>query len=70
MHVFEFILIIVALGTFGTMFQSWLKHQREKPELDSDESDDRIDALEKRVAVLERIATDKGQSLKDEIDNL
>ena len=31
---------------------------------------DRIIALEERVKVLERIATDKGKSLRDEIDNL
>lgn len=31
---------------------------------------DRIDKLEERVKVLERIATDKGRNLADEIDNL
>ncbi|PHZ84859.1 hypothetical protein [Paremcibacter congregatus] len=31
---------------------------------------DRIDQLEERVRVLERIATDKGRSLADEIDQL
>ena len=31
---------------------------------------DRIDQLEERVKVLERIATDKGRNLADEIDDL
>ncbi len=31
---------------------------------------DRIDQLEERVKVLERIATDKGRNLADEIDRL
>lgn len=31
---------------------------------------DRIRALEERVKVLERIATDKGQNLKDQINSL
>ena len=31
---------------------------------------DRIDQLEERIKVLERIATDKGRNLADEINNL
>ena len=74
MHVFEFVIIVVALATFGGMFTKWLSHRekhREKHRSDDTlESDRRIDALEKRVQVLERIVTDKAEKLKDDINNL
>lgn len=70
MQVFEFVIVIVALATLGSMFRGWLKHREKHAKPIAPESDPRIDALEKRVQVLERIVTDKAEKLKDDINNL
>lgn len=70
MHVFEFVIIVVALATLGGMFRGWLSHKEKHAKPIAPESDPRIDALEKRVQVLERIVTDKAEKLKDDINNL
>lgn len=70
MQVFEFVIVIVALATLGSMFKGWLNHKEKHAKPIDPESDPRIDALEKRVQVLERIVTDKAEKLKDDINNL
>lgn len=70
MQVFEFVIIIVALGILAGMFKSWLKHKEKHAKPDTSQSDARIDKLEARVQVLERIITDKAEKLKDDIDSL
>jgi len=70
MHVFEFVLLILIIGTFGSALNRWLKNKNTEKVFDTSKSDERIDALEKRVQVLERIATDKSEQLKEEINNL
>ncbi|PCI64790.1 MAG: hypothetical protein COB37_00420 [Kordiimonadales bacterium] len=68
------IIVIVAI-VFGTgLIKSWLKTRQKEAaththSLDK-EAKEKIAGLEERIQVLERIATDKGARLKDEIDAL
>ncbi|WNC67765.1 hypothetical protein RI845_14710 [Thalassotalea nanhaiensis] len=72
MHIFEFVIIVVVcLGIF-----EFLK-QRQKIQANSQnttkqqsEIDQELTALKQRVATLEKIVTDKGYDLKQEIDDL
>lgn len=72
---------LVLIGTIGTMVNKWIaaKHGYEIDEdgekmvkivKDDPKTLARIDALEKRVRVLERIATDDGARLASEIEAL
>ncbi|RYD46558.1 MAG: hypothetical protein EOP60_18890 [Sphingomonadales bacterium] len=74
-------IIAVSIGLFaviGRLFiRPWLAHQEKKLELQSrlaseaaTRADARNDRLEQRVAVLERILTDRSDRLADEIDRL
>ena len=61
----------------GVLVRPWLRFQERKMELEADlmRSRANLDAarherLEQRVAVLERIITDRGMSLADEIERL
>ncbi len=74
MVVFEMVAIIVTVSVIGGVINNWLKVKaKEKSdnsaELDA-ETTGRINKLEERVRVLERIVTDKSHRLKDEIDAL
>ncbi|KGK00652.1 hypothetical protein [Thalassotalea sp. ND16A] len=72
MHIFEFVIIVmVCVGIF-----QFLK-QRQKIQADSQHTskqqsamDDELAQLKARVAILEKIVTDKGYDLKQEIDDL
>ena len=87
----EFVLGIIALGTVGGMFKTWIsaKHglpihgprgRRYRGRQDSQEVEtlraenarltDRLEASEDRLAVLERIVTDKSYTLANEIEAL
>ncbi|MCK5425891.1 MAG: hypothetical protein KAI89_10980 [Emcibacter sp.] len=79
MHVFEMVVLIVAISVIGGIIMKYL--ERESTDLSEDKLNDmmqgldvshmeKIIALERRVQVLERIATDKGITLASEIDNL
>jgi len=65
---------IVAVVMVAATLQTWLKTRAKEAESKSADLDDqaksKIAELEKRVQVLERIATDKGARLKEEIDAL
>lgn len=67
------VLIVLAVMSAG-VFKHWAKLQQQKLQARGDKADkatqERIDALEERVKVLERIATDKSHRLKEEIDAL
>ncbi|WP_437441267.1 hypothetical protein [Sphingomonas morindae] len=59
------------------MFQSWMRLKRRQLELMSETAAEKAaqyaaktERLEQRVAVLERILTDRSTSLADEIDRL
>jgi len=61
----------------GVVVRPWIKFQQRKLEVEADLARERasVDAarqerLESRVAVLERIVTDRGLGLADEIDRL
>ncbi|GGX49967.1 hypothetical protein [Saccharospirillum salsuginis] len=70
MDVFKFVIIIVLIGTVGGIVKEVLRNKR-KSELKSNQwKDERIEALEERVATLERILTDDKERLKREIDSL
>lgn len=69
---------IPTLAVFGWLaLRSWTKHQRERMRLELDLVRERAavagaqdERLAQRVAVLERIITDRSASLGDEIDRL
>ena len=74
MGVFEMIVLIVLIGTGSGIVMQWLKNKEKKMDVHGGEAGvqtlSRITELEKRVQVLEKIATDKSARLRDEIDNL
>jgi hypothetical protein len=79
--VLAFFFIIVGLpvivGVGGEMFRRWLKHKEKMAEALNAQTAEKAaqyaahtERLEQRVRVLERIATDRGLDLADEIDRL
>ena len=79
--VIVFFLIVVGLpvifGVGGDMFKRWLKHKEKMTEALNHETAEKAaqyaahtERLEQRVRVLERIVTDKGIELSDEIERL
>lgn len=77
--IFGFILLIsiIALGMGGAMHKRDLEFKQRKLELQAGkasgigpEAAQKIEALEQRVRVLERLATDRGQDLALQIENL
>jgi hypothetical protein len=56
----------------ANVIKSYTKHRRKKPEIDTELEDAqaKIDALEDRIRVLERIITENRYDLKKEIDSL
>ena len=72
MGLWEMIVAVVALGVAAQIITAYFK-SKEQGSASSEgisEQISRIDTLEKRIEVLERIATDKRNNLKEEIDNL
>lgn len=74
MSVFTMVVAIVAIGTFGGILREHLRAKRAAEGSAHDEALDdaldRIDELEERVRVLERVITDDGYDLKRQIDSL
>ena len=69
-HVFV-LLIIIIVFSFG-LIKAWMANRNES-RVDSEEADEmlaKIDSLEERIRVLERIITESKIDLKQEIDNL
>ena len=69
-HVFV-LLIIIIVFSFG-LIKAWMANRNEN-RVDSEEGDEmlaKIDSLEERIRVLERIITESKIDLKQEIDNL
>lgn len=67
-----FVLLLVTIVMCANVIQTWLKQKKLKPE-DNEELGDtlaKIDKLEERVKVLERIITENRFDLKHEIDSL
>ena len=79
--VIGFFMVVVGIpvlaGIASDMFKRWLKHKEKMAEALSQSTAEKAaqyaahtERLEQRVRVLERIATDKGIDLADEIERL
>lgn len=69
---FVFVITIVAIVMCANIIQTWLKRQKRTPEKDQEleETLSKIDRLEERIQVLERIITENRFDLRNEIDSL
>ena len=69
---FVFVLCIIAIVMCANVIQVYLKHRYKKPEVDTEfeETLAKVDVLEERIRVLERIITENRFDLKKEIDQL
>lgn len=67
-----FVIIIVAMAMCANIIQTWLKQKRRTPENNQEleETLGKIDQLEERIQVLERIITENRFDLRNEIDSL
>ena len=67
-----FVIIIVAMAMCANIIQTWLKQKRRAPEKNQEleETLGKIDQLEERIQVLERIITENRFDLRNEIDSL
>jgi cell division protein FtsB len=67
-----FVLCIVAIVMCAKVIQTYIKQRRSKPEVDTEleETLAKVDVLEERIRVLERIVTDNRFDLKQEINDL
>lgn len=76
MNPFEMVAIIVVAVMIASVLRAKYSHRRHDPEVDPREQAESIrlreevKALKERIHVLERIATDKENSLAREIDDL
>jgi len=71
-NTFFFVVCIVAIVMIANVIQAYLKHRYKKPEVDTEleEALAKVDVLEERIRVLERIVTENRFDLKEEIDSL
>lgn len=72
MNVFTFVFLTVTVVLCAQLIRSYLEN-RNKRSAASEEADDtllKIDRLEERIEVLERIVTENRYDLKKQIDNL
>jgi hypothetical protein len=69
---FVFVITIVAMAMCANIIQTWLKQKKRAPEKDQEleETLGKIDRLEDRIQVLERIITENRFDLRNEIDSL
>jgi len=67
-----FVIIIVAMAMCANIIRTWLKQKKRAPEKDQEleETLRKIDRLEERIQVLERIITENRFDLRNEIDSL
>lgn len=76
-----FFMIVVGIpviaGVGGDMFKRWLKHKEAMTRALNDQTAEKaaqyaahVERLEQRVRVLERIVTDRGLGVADEIERL
>lgn len=80
MGVFEFVIAVVAIGTIGQIIREKQKakyrHQQDCVFCQNGNSEEtefklnQLDKLEERIKILEKIVTDKGYNLAEEIDRL
>lgn len=67
-----FVLLLVFIVTCGQLVKTWMLQKNDAPETDSELEDTlaKIDRLEERIKVLERIVTENRFDLRKEIDSL
>lgn len=67
-----FVLCIIAIVMCANVIRAYLKHRYKNPEVDTEleETLAKVDVLEERIQVLERIITENRFDLKKEIDQL
>jgi hypothetical protein len=67
-----FVVWIVAIVMCANIIQTYLKQRKKEPEADTELEDTlaKIEVLEERIQVLERIITENRFDLKKEIDGL
>jgi hypothetical protein len=67
-----FVLMLVAIVSFANVATTWIKQKKKEPEVDEEltETLAKIDLLEERIQVLERIITENRFDLRKEIDSL
>jgi len=73
MNLFEMVVFIVVIGVIGGVFREYFKSRHRTASISNDSLDealDRIDDIEERVRVLERVVTDDRFDLKRQIDDL
>ncbi len=70
MNPFEFVLIIIAMSFGYGLLRDYLKRREKKADKAAPEMAERLEALEERIAVLERIVTDRNETLRREFDQL
>lgn len=70
--VFTFVVLLAAIVLSARLIETWLKQRAGKAEADESigETLEKIDRLEERIRVLERIVTENRVNLKQQIDNL
>jgi hypothetical protein len=67
---FEMVVIIVFLSVIASMYKSWLNNKRKQAAPADEERYTRLEQLEERVRVLERIVTDSGYDLRRQFRDL
>ena len=72
MNVFFFVVCIVAIVMTADTIQKYMKMKDKSRQENSnvDETFEKLESLEERIRVLERIVTENKYDLKREIDNL
>jgi len=67
-----FVLLLVAIVMCANIIQTWMKQRKPAPESNAEleETLAKIEVLEDRIRVLERIVTENRFDLKKEIDSL
>jgi len=70
--VFTFVFLVVTVVMVAGVAKAWIKQREQKSGTDEELADalDRIDRLEERIRVLERIVTENRYDLKQQIDSL
>lgn len=69
---FAFVLSILVICFIYSIINNWIKHRKQIPEKDEEleQTLEKVDRLEDRIQVLERIITENRFDLKREIDSL
>ncbi len=77
MGVFEMVVLVVLIGTVGSLLENRSRMKSRFKDLESQldrlgvsRQLERVDELEERMRTLERIVTDRSYRLRDEIDGL